>query len=658
MKAMVTMAAILMAATLTHGQDSDAKRMQSEEMNPGSALGSRERTGDGTFKILIYGNSIALHGPAPKIGWERNWGMAASAREKDFAHLVVADLEKRRGERADYRIRNLAALERNFTANLSDYPDLAADVAWAPDYVVIAIGENVANLTPETTDAYTRFLVSLAKPLVECAAHPQVIMRSPFWRNDVKAACTAKAAEEVGATYVDAGFLGADKANTAAGLFEHQGVANHPGDLGMRRLADLILAAIKTPAPRNTKPSISFTSDKDPLSYGLGEKMRFTITAAGGSRIRWTRTGDDGREEHGETSLVTRHPSPVTGGFDGSEAAVETALDRPGFVRIRAELLDDSGKVIASYDGGAGAAVDDIRPDNPEPPEFDAFWTRRKAALDAVSPAGATCREIASGREGVRLFEVSIPCPGGRPSTGHLSVPMKGGPFPARIHLHGYNESWAQSAYRPPKPGALPLDTLLLDLPAHGYELGREPDYYVALRAESGSNGHDYAFDPVQNANPDDSYFGAMAWRVLRGLEYLKSRPEWDGKTLIADGGSCGALQSIWAAALDHDVTECRIFIPWCCNMGGPASGRAHGDWHVPWVPALGYYDPVNMARRIPATCRANITWAGLGDYICPPSGVMAFYNVLACPKNITFIQGAQHGYIPPKPWQAGERRK
>ena len=126
MKAMVTMAAILATIMLAHAQDSDAKRMQSEEMNPGSALGSRERTGDGAFKILIYGNSIALHGPAPKIGWDRNWGMAASAREKDFAHLVVADLEKRRGERADYRIRNLAALERNFTADLSDYPDLAA----------------------------------------------------------------------------------------------------------------------------------------------------------------------------------------------------------------------------------------------------------------------------------------------------------------------------------------------------------------------------------------------------------------------------------------------------------------------------------------------------------------------------------------------------
>ena len=89
---------------------------------------------------------------------------------------------------------------------------------------------------------YTRFLVSLAKPLVESAKRPLVVMRSPFWKNAVKAECTEKAAAEAGAIYVDAGPLGDQKENMALGLFEHRGVAQHPGDLGMRRLADLILS--------------------------------------------------------------------------------------------------------------------------------------------------------------------------------------------------------------------------------------------------------------------------------------------------------------------------------------------------------------------------------------------------------------------------------
>lgn len=226
---------------------SDAKRMGAEMMNPGVKIGCRERKCGGNFKVLIYGNSIAAHGRAPKIGWNADWGMAASSRDRDFAHLVVAGLENLRGERADYRIRNLAVLERDYRADLGEFADLADDVAYAPDYVVIAVGENVPAIRESDVADYTRFLVRLAKPLVESERRPRVVMRSPFWRNDVKAECTARAAAEAGATYVDAGPLGDNDENMAIGLFAHNGVARHPGDLGMRRLAELILSGFGSP---------------------------------------------------------------------------------------------------------------------------------------------------------------------------------------------------------------------------------------------------------------------------------------------------------------------------------------------------------------------------------------------------------------------------
>ncbi len=39
-------------------------------------------------RVLFVGNSITLHGPRPQIGWTNNWGMAASARDKDYVHLL------------------------------------------------------------------------------------------------------------------------------------------------------------------------------------------------------------------------------------------------------------------------------------------------------------------------------------------------------------------------------------------------------------------------------------------------------------------------------------------------------------------------------------------------------------------------------------------
>jgi len=218
----------------------DAAKMNSEIMNPGSAIASVERIGSGGFRVLIYGNSIALHRPKPDIGWTNCWGMAASSIEKDFAHIVVAGLETKLGKNADFRIRNLAVLERNFTTNIATVAEIAADAKWAPDYVVIAIGENVPAIDASNASVYTKFLADMARPFANAGA--KVVLRSPFWMNATKAECTAAAAADTGCVYVDAGPLGFDDENKAIGLFSHSGVANHPGDLGMRRLAELILS--------------------------------------------------------------------------------------------------------------------------------------------------------------------------------------------------------------------------------------------------------------------------------------------------------------------------------------------------------------------------------------------------------------------------------
>lgn len=226
----------------TKEQD-DATKMGAEMMNPHSAMRTVERMGGGSFKVLIYGNSIAIHGPKADIGWTNCWGMAASAPEKDFAHLVVKGLEKRLGKRADFRIRNLALLERNFATNVASVAEIAADAAWRPDYVVIAIGENSPNITPTNAAVFRKFLGDLSRMFTSRRA--KVVLRSPFWKSPAKNRCTKLAAEDSGAVYVDAGSLGASAENKAIGLFAHDGVANHPGDLGMRRLAELILAGFE-----------------------------------------------------------------------------------------------------------------------------------------------------------------------------------------------------------------------------------------------------------------------------------------------------------------------------------------------------------------------------------------------------------------------------
>ena len=400
-------------------------------------------------------------------------------------------------------------------------------------------------------------------------------------------------------------------------------------------------------------------ADKPVPVYAPGEQMVFTFRLRGFRGLdrakhflKWERTADDGLKSSGR--------EPITG-----DVVLKTSLDRPGFVRYYAELVDESDKVVERFvhgkqkvffDGGAGVDILSIRQGAAEPKDFDAFWARHRAELAKVSwKDGVKIEKLDSGVPDVDLYSVSIPCAGGKPSTGFLTVPRSadGRKYPAHIGFSGYGGSWMFAAMQKPGPKGIRNDVISLRLCAHGLELCRDRPYYRAAREAAKSNGYDYAFDPAQNSDPEKAYFCGMTYRVMRALEYLKSRPEWNGKDLVAGGWSMGGLQAIWAGALDHDVTKVDVQIPWCCDIGGTEIGRNRGKWYVQWVPALGYYDPVNMARRIPKTCEVRIARAGLGDYTCPPTGVMAFYNNLSCPTSATFIQNAQHGSSMPKPRQA-----
>ena len=60
---------------------------------------------------------------------------------------------------------------------------------------------------------------------------------------------------------------------------------------------------------------------------------------------------------------------------------------------------------------------------------------------------------------------------------------------------------------------------------------------------------------------------------------------------------------------------------------------------------SLNYYDTVNHIKR--AKCPLEIPRAGLGDYICPPSGVTILYNNAPNAKRINYVQGSTHSFVP-----------
>ena len=197
-------------------------------------------------KVLFLGNSITLHGPALSIGWAGNWGMAASAKEKDYVHLLTADIAKATGTSPEIRVRNIADFERGYdTFNIEK--EFRDDLEFKADIVILAIGENVAELA--TDDAKANYTNAFARllPILNQQGQSTIFVRGCFWKNETKDAIMRKAAADAGATFVDVKEIGGDESNAARSerMIEHAGVAGHPGDQVMRAIADAIFFAIQ-----------------------------------------------------------------------------------------------------------------------------------------------------------------------------------------------------------------------------------------------------------------------------------------------------------------------------------------------------------------------------------------------------------------------------
>lgn len=197
-------------------------------------------------KVLFLGNSITLHGPAPAIGWNGNWGMAATAKEKDYVHLLLSRVAKAAGGEPKVMIKNIADFERK----LNDYKiqeELKGELDFAADIIVIAIGENASAL--KSDEAKAQYETAFKNLLSELKQHgqPTIFVRGQFWPDADKDQIMKLACEAVGGTYVDISQLSQDEANYARAeqKIDHAGVAGHPGDKGMQALSNALWQAIQ-----------------------------------------------------------------------------------------------------------------------------------------------------------------------------------------------------------------------------------------------------------------------------------------------------------------------------------------------------------------------------------------------------------------------------
>ena len=120
------------------------------------------------------------------------------------------------------------------------------EAEFGADPVIVAIGENVPQLDSDKARAQFKNAVLKLVNAVEASRRSTIVVRSCFWPNKDKDPILEQACQEVGGVYVDIGGLSNDESNYARSerMIPHRGVGSHPGDKGMKVIADAILDAI------------------------------------------------------------------------------------------------------------------------------------------------------------------------------------------------------------------------------------------------------------------------------------------------------------------------------------------------------------------------------------------------------------------------------
>jgi len=362
--------------------------------------------------------------------------------------------------------------------------------------------------------------------------------------------------------------------------------------------------------------ALSVVTDRTNALYKCGEEAVFIVSVqsnlAGEIAYRLTL---DGATRLAEGKLIS----------GGKPLEIKGKLDSPGILQCAVTVSNYPKTILAA----AAFDPEQIKPSATEPADFKTFWDQKKRELAAV-PVDAQLTEMPRYSDAnVTVYKVRMNNVSNAYVYGWLGVPKKKGPFPAIITVPcagvgtaavGWT-SWARSGF------------LSLGLGIHDIDPEMPEEKLKQLEKNELAN---YQKQGMQSR--DTYYFLRVFLGCVRAVDYLASRPDWDGKHIVVRGWSQGGALSIITAGLDQRVSAIAPEVPALCDHAGCLHGRpsgwpqliVKGDPVVAQVSA--YYDAVNFARY--AKCE-TIMVVGLIDTVCPPMTVYAAYNVLAGPKRM-----------------------
>ncbi|HEU4779307.1 MAG TPA: GDSL-type esterase/lipase family protein [Steroidobacteraceae bacterium] len=366
--------------------------------------------------------------------------------------------------------------------------------------------------------------------------------------------------------------------------------------------------------------------------YALGETAGWNVTLPWNSPTVSYVIRKNNLDEIGRGIITPGYPTKI-----------EAKLDEPGMVYVEVTQNTPGAKPKAL---GAAVAPEKIAPAIPAPADFDAFWAAKLKALRKVK-ASPQLTPKPSDKDGVDFAILKMNHLDGKHVWGQVAKPLdppgtKPGAkkYPGLIILQ-----WASPPYPLHKSWVTDRAAegwLAVNIEPHDVMPDQPPEYYEALPPELKN------YNSIETRKRDKNYFLYMYLADVRAVDYLASRPDWDGKTLVVMGTSMGGQQSLCAAGLHPKVSAMLINVPAGADANGTAHGRKTGypfwDVNDPQVlKTAEYFDTVNCAARIKVPSLVSM---GFIDTATPPVGIWAAFNQLKGPKKAAPMTDSPHNHL------------
>src|SRR5689334_11009881 len=295
----------------------------------------------------------------------------------------------------------------------------------------------------------------------------------------------------------------------------------------------------------------------------------------------------------------------------------------------------NTGRNNGLYAVGAAVAPQKLGLSTPRPADFDAFWDGKLAAQSKI-PVNAELTPVETDVPGVELNMFVMDALGSK-AHGYLAKPAREGKFPALIQLQ-YAGVYALNARGAAQRAA--EGWLFLNVDSHD-KLPSDPSGNIPR-----------VYQAVGNTDREQSYFLNMYLRDSRVLDYLLTRPDWDGTTIVLTGGSMGGQQSLVLAGLRPEkITAVLVCVPAGADSNGDLHGRKAGypNWpsdNPDVMKTALYFDTINFASHIRARVMAGM---GFIDTISPPAGVWTAINQIPGPKEPLPMIESEHDNLTPQ---------